>query len=253
MIRVSAISYLNTIPYLYGLLHSGIINLIDIHVDYPAECARKLANNEADIGIVPVAALPTIPNAHIISDYCIGSNAQVRTVSLLSNSPLCDIKTIYLDYQSRTSVNLVKVLCAKYWHIEPSWDRLQPSHSINTFGGGSAVVIIGDRVFEAEKHYTHNFDLSLEWNKFTGLPFVFAVWASTKVLDDDFTNLFNSALKNGINSIPLAINELYKQPLIGFDEAEFYLNNNISFPLLPNKRKAIELFFSYLEELHLLN
>lgn len=252
MLRVSAISYLNSIPYLYGLLHSEVREQVDIHVDFPAECARKLATDEADIGIVPVAALPSIPNGHIISDYCISSVGAVRTVSLLSNSPLNEISTVYLDYQSRTSVRLVKVLCAKYWHIQPTWQQLLPEHDINGFAKGEGAVIIGDRVFEAEKHYAYNYDLSAEWRKFTGLPFVFAVWASNKNLTPDFVQLFNSALKNGINSISLAVDELYTQGKIGKDEAVGYLSQNISFPLTGQKQKAIELFFKYLQELGLL-
>ena len=109
--KVSAVSYLNTIPFIHGIKSSNISDFIDLQLDYPSVCAQKLINNEVDIALVPVVVLKDNPQFNIISDYCIGSNGKVDTVCLYSDVPLKEIKEIYLDYQSRTSIELLKVLC----------------------------------------------------------------------------------------------------------------------------------------------
>lgn len=249
-IRVSAISYLNTAPFVYGLLHSDIVQNIDITFDYPSECARKLQQNESDIGIIPVAALLSLPKYEIISNYCIGAVGAVRTVALFSNSPLEKIERIYLDYQSRTSVNLAKILSKKFWKISPEWMPFTPSQDANGLEPHEGLVIIGDRVFNSEKHYKYCYDLAEEWFKFTGLPFVFAVWASVKPLDNDFIDSFNSALGFGLQNIPLSVDN-FNLKYIDRIEAIDYLNKNISYNLDDSKKKAIEMFLSQVKEVNL--
>jgi len=114
-IRISAVKYANTYPFIYGLQECGFEKKADIVTDHPADCADKLINGRADIGLVPVAALPEIKDSSIISNYCLGANGKVRTVMLLSNYRFEEIQTIYLDYRSRSSVNLSKVLANKSW------------------------------------------------------------------------------------------------------------------------------------------
>ena len=249
-IRVSAISYLNTAPFVYGLQHSDILENIDITFDYPSECARKLQQKESDIGIIPVAALLSLPKYEVISDYCIGAVGAVRTVALFSNSPLEKIEKIYLDYQSRTSVNLAKILSKKFWKISPEWIPFSPSQDANGLEPHEGLVIIGDRVFNSEKHYKYCYDLAEEWFKFTGLPFVFAVWASVKTLDNDFIDSFNSALSLGLQNIPLSVDN-FNLKYIGKSEAIDYLNKNISYNLDDRKKKAIEMFLNQVKEVNL--
>ncbi|BDX39032.1 chorismate dehydratase [Tenuifilaceae bacterium CYCD] len=249
-IRVSAISYLNTAPFVYGLQHSDIIDNIDITFDYPSECARKLQQNESDIGIIPVAALLSLPMYEIISDYCIGAVGAVRTVALFSNSPLGKIERVYLDYQSRTSVNLAKILSKKFWKINPEWIPFTPSQDANGLEPHEGLVIIGDRVFNSEKHYTYCYDLAEEWFRFTGLPFVFAVWASVKTLEKYFVDSFNGALSLGLRNIPEAVDN-FNLKYIDRSEAIKYLNSNLSFNLDDSKKKAIEMFLNQVKEVNL--
>ena len=105
-IRISAVKYANTYPFIFGLKESGLDKRVILETDHPADCAAKLISGKVDIGLVPVAALPLIKEYHIISDYCIGTNGLVRTVLLLSNCPFEEIATIYLDYRSLSSVTL---------------------------------------------------------------------------------------------------------------------------------------------------
>ncbi len=115
---VSAVSYINTKPFLHGLELSSVRNKILLTQETPAQCAQKLLSNEIDIGLVPVAVIPLLKNPQIVSPFCIGSNGVVKTVCLFSEVPLEEINTIYLDYQSRTSVLLVQLLMKEYWKKE---------------------------------------------------------------------------------------------------------------------------------------
>src|SRR5690349_15610060 len=109
-IRVGAVSYLNTKPLLYGITRSPIAERIELVTDYPAKIAASLLDGSIDIGLVPVAIIPKMHEFHIISDYCIGAEGPVASVALFSEQPLENVKKVLLDYQSRTSVSLARVL-----------------------------------------------------------------------------------------------------------------------------------------------
>jgi chorismate dehydratase len=114
-IKVSAVSYTNSKPFIYGIENSLVRQQIDLCLDIPADCAHKLINNQVDIGLIPVAAIPFVPNAIIIGSCCIGSIGAVNSVFIFSNKPINEVKIIKLDPQSRTSNNLAKVLCKFYY------------------------------------------------------------------------------------------------------------------------------------------
>ena len=114
-LRISAVSYLNSLPFVYGIKNSGFLKNIELSLDVPSVCADKLISGKADIGLVPVAAIPLIKNARIVSDFCIGADGKVQSVLLISRKPLQEIQKVYLDLESRTSVGLAKVLAKEYW------------------------------------------------------------------------------------------------------------------------------------------
>lgn len=120
-IRISAVRYANTYPFIYGLTEKGFDTKAVIETDHPSVCAEKLISGKADLGLVPVAAIPLIKEAYITGDYCIGADGKVRTVQMMSNSSPVDVKRIYLDYRSRTSVNLIRVIARNFWKREPEW------------------------------------------------------------------------------------------------------------------------------------
>ena len=112
--KITAVSYLNTKPLLFGLVTSGMANSIDLELDIPSECARKLVAGEVDLGLVPVAVIPEIPGAKIITDYCIGSVGEVATVGIFADCPIEKLTHIYLDFHSRTSVLLAQILMREH-------------------------------------------------------------------------------------------------------------------------------------------
>ena len=248
-IRISAVSYLNSLPFVYGLNHSSLKDECEISLDIPSLCAEKLISRKVDIGLIPVAAIPQVANANIISDYCIGANGKVKTVCLFSEVPLNEIKTVLLDYQSRTSVMLTKILAKEYWKINPEWVNAEAGFE-KKIKGTTAGVIIGDRTFSLapspspfgeQSRVLLAYDLSEQWKKFTGLPFVFACWVANKDLPATFIAEFNSALKNGLDNIDKTLEE-FPPAVISKTAAKKYLTENISYDFDEEKKKALELF-----------
>ena len=115
-IRISAVRYANTYPFIYGLTESGFDKSAIIETDHPSVCAEKIISGRADLGLIPVGAMPEVKQPVVVSDYCIGADGKVRTVQMMSNSHLEDVTRIYLDYRSRTSVRLIKVIAGNFWN-----------------------------------------------------------------------------------------------------------------------------------------
>ena len=248
-IRISAVKYANTYPFIYGLQESGFEKRVILETDHPADCAAKLIDGKADIGLIPVAALPLLKEHFIISNYCIGANWNVRTVMLLSNCPFEEIKNIYLDYRSRSSVNLTKVLAKNSWKREFRWINTSKSFDFRNIGLNEAVVLIGDQCFEFENSFRYKIDLAAEWKKFSGLPFVFACWTSNIPLEEEFIQDFNNALQLGVNNIDAVVEKFGKTGTITGDTLRTYLTENIDYDLNDEKKAGLKLFLELLGEL----
>lgn len=234
-LKISIVSYLNSKVFVKGLIPDAN-ELFDISLDIPSACATKLQNNTIDIGLIPVAMIPNIPNASIISDYCISATGAVNSVFLFSNTELENIHTIYLDIHSRTSNALCKILAKEYWNLNVVYkNRTEDIISLNP---GEAFVLIGDRTFDQIGKYSTELDLSEEWLKHTNLPFVFAAWVANKPIAVSELLSFNEFLKNGFNHLNQVIEENY---LYYFD-VEDYLKSKIEYNLTEQKQKAIKLF-----------
>jgi len=204
---------------------------IDLTLDIPSECASKLISNEADLGLVPVAALLKIPDYHIVSDFCIGAVTEVNSVFIFSDKPIDEIKSLRLDTQSRTSNALARILLQHHWKVDP----------LLVEGEADAFVEIGDRTFGKKNSFKFVYDLAGEWIKFTSLPFAFAVWASNKPIDPHFIAKFNDALAYGLQHRDEVIKQL--PPISDFD-LEDYLKNRIDYVLSDEKKHALQLFLS---------
>ncbi|MFM2134676.1 MAG: hypothetical protein RL021_76 [Bacteroidota bacterium] len=243
-IRVSIVSYLNSAPFLFGLRNHAIRDRIELFQDVPAVCAEKLRSGQVDIGLIPVATLPEIPNGTIIGDFCIGCDGEVHSVLLLSRVPLHEIDRVLLDYQSRTSVRLVRILAEELWKIAPEWTPALPGYE-KSITGRTAAVVIGDRAMEMRADYPFIYDLGAAWKELTGLPFVFAVWTANRMIDSEFMALFNEALGEGLSAIPEILKNLRPHP-VQLKELDVYLRQHIRYAFYEEQRKGLELFLSKL-------
>jgi chorismate dehydratase len=246
-IKISAVSYTNTLPFIYGIENSQLMNQIELTKDIPSVCAQKLLTNEVDLGLIPVAVIPKLKNYEIISDFCIGASSSVRSVILAAHCPLEEVKTIYLDYHSRSSVMLSRILAKHFWKINVKWVDTTEGFE-NRIKDNEAGVIIGDKALIVEKNFPYVYDLADEWIKFTNKPFVFAAWVANKKLNDQFVNDFNKALELGTNNIEKVVNVAHDLNLPqGFDLKE-YLIKNIDYHFDSEKSEGMKLFLKYVEE-----
>lgn len=244
-IRVSAVSYTNTKPFIYGIQHTSIVDRIDLSLDVPSDCAQKLIDDKVDIGLIPVAAALNLREWHIVSDYCIGANGAVNSVFIFSNCDIHEVKTIQLDPQSRSSNNLAKVLMKNFWKVEPQ-QIVNASDYAQCVDRHTAFVQIGDRTFGKKQQFRYVYDLAEEWQKMTGLPFMFAAWISNKPIPQEFVDQFNLSLKYGLDHLPQLLKELPKRN--DFD-LEDYLMHKLDFSLTNDKKKALYLFLDYIKAL----
>ena len=238
-IKISAVAYTNTKAFIYGLEHSDIINKIDLSLDIPSDCAAKVINGEVDLGLMPVAAIPLVPNANIVADYCIGSDGAVNSVFIFSNVPIRELKTLKLDAHSRTSNNLAKVLLKFHWKQEVAFTTDQHEKT-------DAIVLIGDRTFGKKDDYAFAYDMGEEWKNFTGLPFIYAAWVANKEIPQSFKTEFNAALKYGLDHRNEVLESLPETP--NFDLVD-YLNHKLQFEVTEDRKKAMNLFLGYIEDL----
>ena len=211
---------------------------IELLESYPAAISQALVNGEIDLGLVPVAVIPRLKEHHILTDYCIGADGEVASVCIFSEVPLENVKQVYLDYQSRTSVRLAQILLNEYWQVNVEFIPTSGEDYRTAIKGTTAGVVIGDRALEQRRSSEYIYDLGTAWKAHTGLPFVFAAWISNKIMPVDFIQSFNEANKQGLAEIKTLLRE-FDYPYFDLEE---YFTNYIDYQLNELKIKGLNLF-----------
>ena len=217
---------------------------VELLFGYPSKVAAMLLNNDIDVGLIPVAAIPFLKEHYIISDHCIGASQAVASVCLFSEVPLDQIEIILLDYQSRTSAALLKLLLKDHWKIAPELLDTKDEYR-ELIKGTTAGLVIGDRALQQRKHSAYIYDLAQAWREMTGLPFLFAVWVANKKLPEAFTTSFNKTTAEGLQHIPEIV---AANPFPDYDLNNYY-TKNIDYRLDGGKKKAMELFLKKITEI----
>ena len=244
-IKVGAVSYLNTRPLLYGIERSGeLMEQIELVKNYPSQIAKQLLNGDIDVGLVPVAVIPEMNQYFIVSDYCIGAEGNVASVCLFSDVELDKVEKVLLDYQSKTSVVLCKVLLKKYWKKDIVLEDVNQDFT-EQITGTTAGVLIGDRSLQQRSKSRYIYDLAGEWKAFTGLPFVFAAWIANKTLPEHFIELFNQKNAEGVNNITAVLESIS----CSFYDLHTYYTENISYNLSVEKIRGMNLFLELMQQL----
>jgi chorismate dehydratase len=235
--RVAAVNYVNTLPFIHGLRSAQIADKLEVILAHPARCAELLQKGEVDIALCPVGALAGMQSYEVISDYCIGCDGAVRTVSVYSDQPLEQITRIVLSSESRTSNLLVQLLNKSYWKL--------PIEFVTTDSDPSSspgFLFIGDVCFQKETEYRYRTDLGQAWKDWTGLPFAFAVWVSRAGIEHTFETSLNAAFADGI----ARIDDLEFPAHSDSQVLKEYLKRNISFVFDDPKKRAMQMFLQML-------
>nr|MBS0038429.1 menaquinone biosynthesis protein [Saprospiraceae bacterium] len=240
-IKLAAVEYLNTIPFIKSIERSSLFESVEFILDYPSRCAEHFRDRHVDLALVPVGALHEFSNYQIVTDYCIGCNGKVATVLLVSENPIQDLNTVFLDYQSRTSVRLIQILMRDYWRKNISFSRAEKGYE-KEIKGGVGGLIIGDRAFNASGEFPFVYDLGECWKKLTGLPFVFAVWVCHAGLNSEVPFKLNEAFQLGLSDLD-KMNIRFGG--LGAKEIERYFSENIDYLFDEKKKLAMKKFLNY--------
>lgn len=244
--RVCAVSYLNTVPLVWGLTHSPEFkDIFDLRFELPSICADQIASGEADIGILPV-----IEMARQGLDYFpgvgIACHGPVRTILLLSKVPYAQIRSLAVDSGSRTSVMLARVILAERFGAMPRIFA-HPADLECMLAEADAALIIGDPALHIDPIETpyNCLDLGGEWVKMTKLPMVFAVWSAPKqFIRDHYAAAFLASCRFGLDRIDDIVREQAPIRDISEELTRAYLTHHIVFEL---KEKDYEGMRRYLD------
>lgn len=176
MLRISLVEYLNTRPFIDGLRAAFSESELALEMLPPAECAVALRENRCDMALVPAGALIDFQGIHLMKDHCIGADGPVTSVFVFSEVPITAATDLLLDPHSRTSNALTRILLRRFWQHDLNLHATQ-TRDFDRISGTTAGVAIGDRAYKLRGRYQYEYDLAEVWKSWTGLPFVFAVWA----------------------------------------------------------------------------
>jgi chorismate dehydratase len=258
-LRISAISYLNTAPLMWDFEHGDAGRSFNTSYTLPSACARSLAEGAADIGIIPAAAYTQISGLVVLPDVAIASRRAVRSILLVSKTPIEKVRTVALDTSSLTSVALTKVLFEKwlgggrtFTSMAPDIDKMLTEHD--------AGLVIGDPALKIDHSRYHTLDLAEEWIHRTGKPFVFAFWAVREealVEADpalDLAAVFRNSRAHGL--LPQSLDQIAREwaPRLAISEADVrsYLTENIHYQLDAGCLEGLQLFYRYAAEIGVL-
>lgn len=240
-IKVGSVSYLNAKPLIYGLDHDGIKDKIEFNVDYPSRLAQQLIDGQIDVGLVPVATIMALDNPHIISKYCIAAHKKVNSVCLYSEVPIDAIEEVYLDYQSRTSVQLAQILMKHHWKKEVKYIQADENY-IEKIGGKTAGIIIGDRAMQNLNAFNNVYDLSEYWHDMTGKDFVFAAWIANKPMTKEFIDAFEASNAIGFQHLE----EIVRENWVDYYDLKKYYTQDILYTFDNSKIDGLQTFLTYL-------
>jgi chorismate dehydratase len=230
--------------------HADAGRNFEVSYTLPSLCARALAEGSADIGIVPAAAYPANPDLLILPRVAIASLGKVRSILLVSQLAVEQIRSVALDTSSLTSVALTRVLFDKFWGGGRTFSPMAP-HLDRMLDRHDAALLIGDPALQVDRSRYLTWDLAEEWNRSTHLPFVFAFWTVRRAaLNDadprlDLAEIFSQSRDHGLR--PENVEHISQDwaPKLGLtvEDVRAYLTANIHYELDDSCLRGLKLFY----------
>jgi chorismate dehydratase len=267
-LRVAAIRFLNPAPLMWDFEHLPLSTALATRYDFdwmlPSQCADKLASGEADIGLVPIASLATIPGLRILPGCTIASKGRVRSLLLVrrANRSLANLRSVAADTASRTTLAYARILFHQWGNSDVPFVPMAADLDA-MLDRADAAIVIGDPALMALEEQANRFertgeelvyhDLAQEWKALTGLPFVSAVWGVAgnfhlDRLSEDFIRSRDQGLKN----IDALVTEWTRQIPLSEETIRAYLTTNIHYVLDEECREGISGFFRMAADLGVL-
>ncbi len=241
-LRIGAVSYLNSRPLICCL--EQYLPDASLRVDVPSRLADDLAKGQFDVALIPSIEYLRNPGYAVVSDACVACDGPVKSVMLYSRVPIAEIRSLALDEGSRTSAALVQILLRERFGLEPQLETLpiggSPDESTT-----DAVMLIGDRgIIAPDTRFFEARDLGEEWRRWTGLPFVFAMWIGRSGLDlGPLHRAFSQSRDEGVRRIDAIARSEGPRLGISEDACRSYMRDHLRFRLGQRERQGLEMFF----------
>ncbi len=246
--KVSVIQYLNTVPLVWGMLKGAQHGRYDLEFTTPAACADAVRSGKAELGIIPSIEYQRIDRAQILSGISIAAKEEVKSVLLLSKVPIEKVQTVAVDNSSRTAAALLRILMRKFYS---RWINVMPSapKPAEMLKRAEAALVIGDPALTYDGQVPEVYDLAAEWKKFTGLPFVFALWVGREEAKvGRHRKDFEDSRDYGLTHIDAIAAEYAPKLNMQPPGVKVYLTQNIDYSLDEENRKGLRLFYRLARE-----
>ncbi len=241
--RIGCVRYLNSKPLIHG-------HATGVSFETPASLADGLQSGRLDVALAPIFELIARPGYLVVDDVAVASRGLVYSVVIAYQGELANLRKLYLDPASRTSVNLQRVLLAELYGLAPAEEMLPADFAPESLGAGEGALLIGDLALDFRVRHGAScsyFDLGEAWQRLTGLPFVFAAWllrlgvAGAPALADEL-RAWRAEGENAIEAIVQA--ETRYTPAL----TRAYLTEHIRFRLGAAEKQAIAEYARLLRE-----
>jgi chorismate dehydratase len=246
--KVSVVQYLNAVPLVWGMLKGIQQGRYALEFTTPAACADAVRLGKAELGIIPSIEYQRLERAEVFSGISIASKEEVKSILLLSKVPIEKIQTVAVDNSSRTSAALLRILMRKFYS---RWINVTPSapKPADMLKRADAALVIGDPALTYDGQVPEVYDLAAEWKKFTGLPFVFALWVGREEARiGKYRKDFEDSRDYGLAHIDAIAAEY--APKLNMQPAgvRAYLTQNVDYSLDEDNRKGLRLFYKLARE-----
>ncbi len=230
-LSVGIVDYLNSKPLAWEFLQGRHADLFEASFHPPARVAELLAEGALDIGLIPVIEVQRIPNLRVLPGLCVAATEEVRSVLLVHEGPIEEIRRVALDANSRTSAALVQILLADRYDLSPEYLPARPALA-EMLATADAALLIGDPALHVDRERYRILDLAAEWRSLTGRPMVFAVWAVAPGVEmADHGRYFASSLRAGLGALPTLVAESAQEMQLSEAQIRTYLTDNLCFTL----------------------
>lgn len=268
-LRVAAIRFLNPAPLMWDFEYPPLNAALSsrYHVDWmlPSECADRLAEGTADIGLVPIASLAINPALRILPGCTIASKHKVRSLLLVrrAHQPLKDLRTVAADTASRTTIAHTRILF-HHWGNSTLEYVPMPGDLDPMLDRADAAIVIGDPALLALEERANReertgepliyHDLAEEWRAVTGLPFVSAVWGAApgKAFNEKVADDFIRSRDHGLQNIEALVAGWSQRLPLPDDVIRSYFTSNIHYVLDEDCQEGMRCFFRMAAELGIL-
>lgn len=217
---------------------------VDFIEAVPARCADYLSQSKVEAALIPVIEYQRLSNVSLVPDVCVGSKEEVWSVVLISRNPeLESIKSVALDESSRTSATLIKVIFREFLQRDPEWTVHSPNID-EMLSRSDAALMIGDPAMVFPRQGLHIWDMARLWRNYTGLGFVFAMWAvRDSAIERSRQVDFSAACKDGLERMDDIIEHYHQLLGLTRESLRRYLTANICFTPDEQLRAGMNLYF----------